>query len=307
MRYQQVLRYVVAVVRSGSIRRAADKLNITPSALNRRIQDLEHELRSPLFERWAKGMRLTSAGELFVQYARTQLADGLRLQSAIEDLRGLRRGSVQIVCSQAVVAEYLPRKITEFQQVHPTISFNVAISDHDLAMTALEQFDAEIALVYKPSPRPAVRIIATLRQRIMAVMRPGHPLAERTTIRLSDLATYPLALPDRRYGVRQIIDDVSAKRNLRFNVAIESDSFEMLRGVASRSDTVSLQIEIGAPDIFGNTLGRPIDRRDAAFGEVALCQLRGRSLPVAAALFAEHIANDFANAELQAARGEAVP
>ncbi len=302
MRYQQVLRYVVAIVRMGSIRRAAEHLNITPSALNRRIQDLEHELRSPLFERWPRGMRLTSAGELFVQYARTQLADGVRLQSAIEDLRGLRRGSVQIACSQALVADYLPRKITEFQRSHPTISFNVRISDHDLAMVALEQFEAEIALVYRPSPRPAIRRVASLHQRVMVVMRRGHPLAAQSTIRLSDLVAFPLALPDRRYGVRQIIDEVSAKRSLRFNVAIESDSFEMLRRVASRSDTLSLQIEIGAPQSLGNTVSRPLDRRDAAIGEVALCQLRGRSLPVATALFVEQISTDFADAELPTPR-----
>ena len=90
------LRYFYEVARSGSIREASSRLSVTPSSVSRQIQNLEHEVRMPLFERRARGMSLTSAGELYMAYARSVLAELDRLHSDIDDLRGLRRGRVRI-------------------------------------------------------------------------------------------------------------------------------------------------------------------------------------------------------------------
>ena len=73
MRHLKLLTHVVEVARMGSIRKAAEHLNLTPSAMNRRIQDLEAEVGTPLFERRPRGVKLTTAGEMFVRYARSQI------------------------------------------------------------------------------------------------------------------------------------------------------------------------------------------------------------------------------------------
>src|SRR5476649_2004153 len=75
MQHTRFLRYVDAVARAGSIRRAAERLHLASSAVNRRILDLEEELGAPIFERLPRGVRLTAAGELFVAYVRRRLAD----------------------------------------------------------------------------------------------------------------------------------------------------------------------------------------------------------------------------------------
>ena len=75
MNHLRLLRYVDEVARVGSIRQAAERLHVAPSAVNRRIQDIEDELGTPIFERLPRGMRLTAAGELFVRYIRGRAAD----------------------------------------------------------------------------------------------------------------------------------------------------------------------------------------------------------------------------------------
>jgi len=69
----------------------------------------------------------------------------------------------------------------------------------------------------------------------------------------------------------------------------ESNSFEMLRGLVHRCNLISFQIEIGAPsgDLGMSLVGVPVDTRDVPAGELVLCQLRGRVLPIAAAAFSE--------------------
>jgi len=292
MRHLRLLTHVVEVARTGSIRKAAERLNLTPSAMNRRIQDLETEVGTPLFERRPRGVKLTTAGEMFVRYARSQIADSERMRSQIEDLRGLRRGPVQIACSQALAHDFLSSRIASFQKQHPKVVFDVKVMDHERALAALAAYEVDLALVYRPAMWPSLRVIASIPQRLVVILRSDHPLAGKKSIRLSECADYPAALPDRTLSGRQILDEITARRNLHFNMLAESNSFEMLRGLVFRCNMISFQIEIGAPsDGLGMGLvGCPVDTRDIPTADLVLCQLRGRNLPVAAATFAEVLA-----------------
>src|ERR1700760_5057579 len=147
MRHLKLLTHVVEVARTGSIRRAAELLNLTPSAMNRRIQDLEAEIGTPLFERRSRGVKLTPAGEMFIRYARSQIADAERMKSQVEDLRGLRRGPVLIACSQALAHDFLPSRIAEFGKRHPKVVFDLKVMDHDRALASLAAYDVDLALV----------------------------------------------------------------------------------------------------------------------------------------------------------------
>jgi DNA-binding transcriptional LysR family regulator len=291
MKHLRILRYVDEVARSGSIRKAADHLNITASAVNRRIMDLEQELGAPLFERRPRGVRLTAAGEVFVNYLRQQDGDVERMKSQIEDLKGMRRGTVRIACSQALALEFLPREIGEFRKRHPLVSFDVKVFDHEQAMASLAAYEVDLVLVFRPPFLANFQPLMTLEQRLVAVMSAQHPLADRRSVRLRDCAAYPVALPERSIGGRQLLEEVLARSKITFQVAAQSNSFEMLRGLILAANLISFQIRIGTmPD--GNKLGlvaRDIDDRDVPRANLVFGQLRGRNLPIPAAVFAERL------------------
>ncbi len=291
MKHLRILRYVDEVARTGSIRKAADHLNVTASAVNRRIMDLEEELGAALFERRPRGVRLTAAGEVFVHYLREQDGGVERMKSQIEDLKGLRRGTVRIACSQALALDFLPREIAEFRKRHPLVAFDVKVLDHEQAMAALAAYEVDLVLVFRPPFMPSFQPLMSLEQRLVAVMSVDHPLAARRTIRLRDCAAYPVALPERSIGGRQLLDEVSARSGLTFKLAAESNSFEMLRGLVTQANLISFQIRIGTlPE--SNKLGlvaRDIDDRDVPRANLVLGQLRARNLPIPAAVFAEKL------------------
>ena len=291
MKHLRILRYVDEVARTGSIRKAADHLNVTASAVNRRIMDLEEELGAALFERRPRGVRLTAAGEVFVHYLREQEGGVERMKSQIEDLKGLRRGTVRIACSQALALDFLPREIAEFRKRHPLVAFDVKVLDHEQAMAALAAYEVDLVLVFRPPFMPNFQPLMSLEQRLVAVMSVDHPLAGRRTIRLRDCAAHPVALPERSIGGRQLLDEVSARSGLTFKLAAESNSFEMLRGLVTHANLISFQIRIGTlPE--SNKLGlvaRDIDDRDVPRANLVLGQLRARNLPIPAAVFAEKL------------------
>ena len=122
------------------------------------------------------------------------------------------------------------------------------------------------------------------------IMAAGHPLAARPVLRLRDCAAFPAALPDRSFGARQILDARMAGHSAKLRVALEANSFELLRQFVRHGEAITFQIAIGAPTDDPGLAVRPIDDRDLAHGPLVLGQLKGRTLPVAAAKFAERLA-----------------
>jgi DNA-binding transcriptional LysR family regulator len=288
MQHLRFLDYVDAVARAGSIRGAADQLHVAASAVNRRVQDLEEELGEPLFERLPRGVRLTTAGELFVAYARRRSADLEQVRSEIEALRGMRRGHVAIAGSQAVVPSFLPRAIVAFQALHPGITFDVKVHDRDRGVQDVLDFAVDLALVYNPDSTRGLQVLAQARQCTCAVVAPDHPLAGRASVRLKDCLQYPIVLPAPELSGRSVLDELLDKASHRPQPALVSDSFEMMRAFARQAQAVSFQIEIGAGPETG-CVAVPLDERAIPAGRLVLASLRGRVLPVAAALFSEFL------------------
>jgi hypothetical protein len=91
-------------------------------------------------------------------------------------------------------------------------------------------------------------------------------------------------------GGRQLLNEVMARTNLKLDIVAQSNSFEFLRNLARRDKVISFQIKIGTVDDEENGLiVRDIDDRDVPRANLVFGQLRGRSLPVPAAKFAEQI------------------
>jgi len=287
----RIWRYVDEVARAGSLRQAAERLNITASALQRRVQDVEEDLGTALFERLPTGMRLTAAGETFIRWVRSQASDLERVQSQIEDLSGLRRGIVRIACSQALAAFLLPKEIAAFTTAHPMVHFAVSVRDHKRAVAMLCDYEADLALVFQPDRYPQFEPLMEVGQRLMAIMAADHPLALQKILRFRDCAAFPLALLDRSFGGRQIADGIIGGGSTRFDIRVEANSAEFLRNYVARTQAITLQIEFGAlPDMLGEALvARPIDDREQMHGSLVLGQLRGRNLPIAAAKFANQL------------------
>ncbi len=145
--------------------------------------------------------------------------------------------------------------------------------------------------MFEPVRLSDVQVLATIRQKVHAVMAAHHPLAAKPTLRLRDCVEYAVALPTSPYGVRHLIDLAVVRSSVSLTVAIESDNFEFLRHYPARENLISFQIPIGLPVDEGqsNIVSRPLDTRDVPEGLLYVCQLKERTLPVAVAKFANQI------------------
>lgn len=291
MKHLQTFRYIEGAARAGSIRKAADDMNITASALNRRIQRFEEEFGCEIFERLPRGVRLNPAGELLLQHFRAQDSDLRRVQSQVADLSGERRGHVAVACSQALIPYFLPQQIATYRQDHPGVTFSALVRDREAAEHDLATYSSDLALVFEPVHFVDFEILMQIPQVIHVLMRRDHPLASRTELRLRDCLEHPHVLPTSQYGVRSLLEQSSSQGTHPLRPLVESDSFEFMRHYVSDEDVLTFQIPIGlrvAPD--DDVVSRPLSTRDVPAGNLFLGQLRGRTLPVASARFAQGLA-----------------
>lgn len=293
MRNPVLYRYVDAVARTGSIRRAAEELSITPSALNRRILALEEELDVELFERLGRGVRLSTAGELVIHTFRRQLAEAEQLKSRIADLSGLRRGHVSIACSQALLPYFMPEHIHLYQKAFPDVTFQVRVKDGAEAAEALSNYEADFAIVFEAMRSADFETLIKAPQTIHAVMARDHPLAQKDRVKLSDCFYHDLALPPHSYAVRRLLEGYANRISMKLRPAVEADSYVFLRNFAARSHAIAFELEIGVPpsEIETSLVSLPVSVPNRYDGSLYVVQLRGRTLSVAASRFAQQIGN----------------
>ena len=290
MRNLQIYRYIAEVAKLGSVRKAAEKLAITPSSLNRRIQSFEYEIGGQIFERNARGLRLNPAGELAVHAFKKHLADVEELKARIEDLKGNRRGRVAIKASQALLPHFLPKQVLKYQKQCPGVDFSIGVADLIEAEQALVDYDVDLAILFSALPTESFKTIARVEQSVFAIMAPGHPLADSEKLSLSQCVEFPLALHDSSFSVGQHLGAQAHSSRLSLKPVIKSNSFILLQNYIMNSNAVGFEIEIGLSENDLNGLvKRPLTLNKLNKISVQLIQLRGRTLSVAAAKFAEQI------------------
>ncbi len=287
MKHLQTFRLIEAVARAGSMRRAAEDMNITASALNRRINRFEDEFGAEIFERGSGGVRLNPAGELVLHHYRATLSDLSRVQGQVADLSGERRGHVSIACSQALLPYFLPREIARYRAEHPGVTFSVNVRDRSQAEQELASYSSDLALVFEPVYLVDFEVVHVIPQAVNVVMRADHPLARKSEIRLRDCLDTPHVAPSAQYGVRHLLDFAARRGTRRVSPVVETESFEMIRHYVLHENVIGFQIPIGLREIGdGAVVFRPISERDLPAGNLILGQMRGRTLPVASARFA---------------------
>jgi DNA-binding transcriptional LysR family regulator len=139
--------YFYEAVRCGTIRAAADALNVAPSAVSRQIGLLETELDAVLVERHARGVKPTEAGAHVIDYFREQLAHRDDLLSRLQELRGLRTGHISVVLGEGFVSDLLAGPMQHFCKQFPGIVVNLDLAGANEMMRKISEDEGEIGLV----------------------------------------------------------------------------------------------------------------------------------------------------------------
>jgi DNA-binding transcriptional LysR family regulator len=281
------LRYFNEVARLGSIRKAADRLHVAPSAVSRQIAQLEHELDAVLFERSKMGVQLTSAGEVLVRQTNRIFRDLDRARAGIDDLRGLKRGEVSLWAMEGVVSGLLPTVLSTFHQKFPGVSFNIQTSSTDRIVEALLDDVADIGITFNATTRAEIEVVAEYIEPISCLVSPNHEYASRRKLSLAEICKMPLALPEHSFGLRQVFERAVRKAKLQPKVLITTNSLELTKTMAATGEAIAFMpaLTVVRELISGALQVIPVTDEDFAHARSSISIHRDRPLPHAAREF----------------------
>lgn len=229
------LRYFVAVAGELNFSRAAQQLHMAQPPLSRQIRQLEDELGAELFDRRARPLRLTPAGQFFYSQT-TQMLDRLaEVRAATRRIAHKDRAWFGIGFVPSTLYGLLPEVIRRFRQAHPTVE--VGLSE----LTSLQQIDAlkagriDVGFGRLRFDDPAITSKLVQQEALVAALPTGHRLTGQSRLELSDLANEPLLLypakPRPSYADELL--EMFRSRGLRPAVALEANEMQTALGLVA--------------------------------------------------------------------------
>ena len=234
------LRYFWAVAHAGSLTRAAERMNLSQSALSVQIQKLEHQMGHPLFERAGRKLILTEAGQIALDYADTMFKTGDELMST---LRGRSLATRQVLRVGALTT--LSRNF-QLEFLRPL----VGRSDVELIVRSgnirdllaqLEAHAIDVVLANSAAPRDARSSLRNHLLNEQPVSLVGHPRPSGRQFKFpDDLRSEPILLPSLDSDIRVAFDRVLELAGVRPTILAEVDDMAMLRLLAREREGVTL-------------------------------------------------------------------
>ncbi|MDR3437912.1 LysR family transcriptional regulator [Telmatospirillum sp.] len=296
------------VARHGSIRRAAERLNASPSAVNRQILLLEAEYGVPLFERLPRGVRLTAAGEVLINDVRRWRHDDDRTRGQLDDLRGLRRGHVSIGLMECLSATFMPQVFADLHRQHPRLTFGAFVGGTDRIVEDLQAGTLDMGICFNLPHSPNVQIVHEVAVPMGVVVPVGHPLAGLPSVRLSDCIPYPIILPDRALTLRSMIDAALVRLNHRPIPPITTNSIALIKGAVRRGEGLGFLTSLDVLDepADGGLIHVPLAENRLSTEHLSVCVRELHSPPAATLLLADAVQTALAGALMSTHRPTAL-
>ena len=289
------VRYFMQVLDSGSVRGAADVLDMDPSAVSRAIGILEQECGVPLLERHGRGVVATDAGEMLAGYVRRQNSQKQHLMAQMDGIRKIERGHIDIVAGEGYIDWLMRRSLRSFMKAHPGITVDLAVGNTDEIVQHIVEERAHIGIVFQPPKDDRLRSHHSHPMPILTLVLDSHPLAQlKRPLTLSDLAPYPGAMLHRGFGVRQHIEAAEISEGVRLQALFTTTSFGAVGHFVVAGLGYALSTRMSLPPLADSArvVALPMKNPLLSQGSVQVVSRHGRLLSQASSTLLREIVSD---------------
>jgi len=243
-RFQQLRGFCYAAS-SGSVSKAAKRMNLSQPAVSQQIQSLENELSVTLFVRRGSRIELTHEGQLLFEMASTLIE---QLENLDEQFRfrclEVDEGHIEVAAGTSTILYFLPTHVEKFHRAHPKIEVRL----HNVTgLEGLEQLRAglvDFAVGPLMSVPEDIEFHPIVSYEPVVITCLGHPVAYKR-LSLKELSRYPLILPPRGLSTWNLVDSTFKKHGLSYQVAMEVGGWEVIKRYVEMDLGISLIISIG--------------------------------------------------------------
>ncbi|MCM2532994.1 LysR family transcriptional regulator [Neobacillus pocheonensis] len=235
------LRYFIEVAERQHVTEAAENLNVAQSAVSLQISKLEDELGVKLFERVGRNIKLTQIGIIFLSHIKKAIKFIDEAKGKVDEYLDPKAGTIKIGYPTSLASYWLPTVISAFKEKQPNVVFYLRQGSYVDLIEAVKNGEIDLAFLGPvPTKEPDIATKILFTENIAALIPINHPLADRTSIYLSDLRNDSFVLFPNGYILRKIAVDACKDAGFEPNTTSEGEDMDAIKGLVSAGIGVSL-------------------------------------------------------------------
>jgi DNA-binding transcriptional LysR family regulator len=262
LRQLEILR---AVADTGSFTAAGHQLHLSQSAVSRQILLLEEELDEQLFLRVSGKIKITPAGSTLLALSRRVFEDIDATRATIVESRQSLAGTIRLVGGMTVCLYVFPPLLKEFQRAHPNVEVKVTPAATPRLIRQLRSGAADLGLVTLPVDETGLEVRSVLREELLLITAPQHPLARKQQITGRDLARQPFVLFEAGSNSRRTIEEFFNREQIAPRVMTETENVEIIKAL--------VRVRLGISIVPYQAVAREV-----AAGQLFCSRIRGHRL-----------------------------
>jgi DNA-binding transcriptional LysR family regulator len=280
----------IAVVEETSLAKAAEREHLAPSAISKRLQDLELNLNVKLFERKPTGMFPTAAGTALLHHARLIIRNISELETELLDFAGGVRGTIRVQSNATAMASYLPDDLRTFLQLFPQVRVDLEERTSPDTVRAVADNAADIG-IYGDVVVPTDLHTAVYRMDRLAVVVPnGHPLAERESLTFAETAPFEYIGAPKGSSIDIALTRAAADIGISLKMSIRSSGFAAISAMVDAGLGIAVVPECVMPTYAKSYAVTTIPLAEKwAERRLMICARDRDALTPAAAAFLSHL------------------
>jgi DNA-binding transcriptional LysR family regulator len=234
------LEIIRAIAETGSFTAAGDKLHVSQSAISRQVLLLEAELGEPVFHRIGRRIRITPAGESLLQLSHRVFQDLQDTVSTISDTRESLRGTMRLVGGMTVCLYVFPALLAQVRRTHPDLDLKITVGSGERSIALLRSGTADLGLVTVPVDATDVVSLPVLKEELLLITYPAHPLARKRDIRSADLDRQPFILFEAGSITRRLVDEFFTREGIEPEIVMETENVEIIKAMVHHGLGISI-------------------------------------------------------------------
>ena len=234
------LEIIRAIADTGSFTAAGEKLHVSQSAISRQILLLEEELGEPVFHRIGRRIRITPAGESLLQLSNRVFQDLDETVSAISDKQESLRGTMRLVGGMTVCLYVFPALLAEVRRAHPNLDLKITVGSAERSIAMLRSGAGDLGLITLPVEASDLVSVPVLREELLLVTYPAHPLAKKRQVTPADLTRQPFILFETGSITRRIVDEFFMRERIEAQIVMETENVEIIKAMVRHGLGISI-------------------------------------------------------------------
>ena len=279
------------VAKHKSFSKAAEELFISQPAVTKHIKELERKIGMGLIQRRRGGFSLTEGGKILFKYTHKISSHLMDIENLLENLKKDHQGILKMGTTESYSKGLMPKLLSGFQASCPFMKIALDVGNSEEIEKSLLVYKNDLVLIAVTKGSPRFESIPFLKEELVLIISPNHPLAKRKTVSLKELERYPLIIRAKGSTTRRIILQAFKEEGIHPSLLIEAGSSEFIKQWVSEGKGVSIIVKRTVEDEERRKIIKTIPLLEKLYLQVAFLYLKEEKSNPAIKTFVNFIEN----------------